>query len=152
MAVACLALAAVMAVFAAQPGGAEAWVIVVPLALAAAYAAVGRLVHRRLLIRRSCYVLTSRRLITTWRPLDGGMPVVVYTWLGALLPPVIRGRSVITRLATSPDVSSQRTGLKELTWPATTAVPPVFTALADAQEVAGLIGAAQIATRASVSS
>jgi hypothetical protein len=153
-ALAWLAVAAGMGVLATQAGSAAFLVILVPFALVGgAYPAVGRLVHRRLRIRRSCYVLTSRRLITTWRPLGGGTPVVVYAWLGALLPPVIRGRSVITRLATSADGSSQRIGWwKELTWPATTAVPPVFTALANAQEVAGLIGAAQIATRAPVSS
>jgi hypothetical protein len=73
-------------------------------------------VHRRLRIRRSRYVLTSRRLITTWRPLGGGPPVVVQASLSALVPPV---------------------------------TPPVFIGLANAQEVAGRIGDAQVATRVS---
>jgi hypothetical protein len=91
-------------------------------------------------------VLTSRRLITTWRPLGGGPPVVVQAPLGTLLPPVIRGTSVITGLA-SADASSRLRGWKELAWPAATVTPPVFIGLANAQEVAGLIGAAQVATR-----
>jgi hypothetical protein len=91
-------------------------------------------------------VLTSRRLITTWRPLGGGTPVLVQASLGTLLPPVIRGTSVITGLA-SADASSRRQGWKELMWPAATVTPPVFIGLANAQEVAGLIGAAQVATR-----
>ena len=49
------------------------------------YPAAGRVVHRRLRIRRSRYVLTSRRLITTWRALGGGKPVVVQASLDALL-------------------------------------------------------------------
>jgi len=111
------------------------------------YPAAGRVVHRRLRIRRSRYVLTSRRLITTWWPLGGGPPVVVQASLSALLPPVLRGTSVITGLAAA-DGSSRLQGWKALPWPAATVSPPVFIGLANAQEVAGLIGDAQIATRA----
>ncbi len=136
-----------MGVLAVQPGSAAFLIFLVPFALAGGvYPAAGRVVHRRLRIKRSCYVLTSRRLITTWRPLGRGTPVVVQAWLGALLPPILRGTSVVTGLA-SADGSRRRNGWKELTWPATAVAPPAFIALADAQEVAGLIGAAQIATR-----
>jgi hypothetical protein len=110
----------------------------------------GRVVHRRLRIRRSRYVLTSRRLITTWRALGGGKPVVVQASLDALLPPVLRGTSVITGLASAGGPSARFQGWKALPWPAATVTPPVFIGLANAQAVAGLIAAAQLATRAPV--
>lgn len=113
------------------------------------YPAAGRVVHRRLRLRRSRYVLTTRRLVTTWRPLGGGPPVVVQAPLSALLPPVLRGTSVITGLAAA-DGSSRPQGWKALPWPAATVTPPVLVGLANAQEVAGLIGEAQIAIRAPV--
>ena len=145
-----LAFVTGMGVLVVQSGTAAFLVFLVPFAFAGGvYPAAGRVVHRRLRIKRSCYVLTSRRLITTWRPLGGGTPVVVQARLGALLPPVLRGTSVVTGLA-SADGSSQRNGWKELTWPATAVAPPAFIALPNAQEIAGLIGAAQIATRAPV--
>ena len=145
-----LAFATGMVVLVARSGTAAFLVFLVPFAFAGGvYPAAGRVVHRRLRIKRSRYVLTSHRLITTWRPLGGGTPIVVQARLGALLPPALRGTSVVTGLA-SADGSSQRYGWKELTWPATTAVPPAFIAVANAQEIAGLIGAAQIATRAPV--
>lgn len=133
-----------------QSSSAAFLVFLVPFAFAGGvYPAAGRLVHRRLRIERSRYLLTSRRLITTWQPLGGGTPVVVQAWLGALLPPVLRGRSVFTGPASAAGFS-QRYGWKEITWPATTVAPPAFIALANAKEVAGLIGAAQIATRVRV--
>jgi hypothetical protein len=84
-----LAFVTGMGVLAARSGGAGfflAWVGLMALA-GGVYPAAGRVVHRRLRIRRSHYVLTSRRLITTWRPLGGGPPVVVQASLSALLPP-----------------------------------------------------------------
>jgi hypothetical protein len=48
----------------------------------------------------------------------------------------------------APDDPSQRNGYKGLTWPAATITPPVFIGLANPQEVAALIGDAQIAARA----
>jgi hypothetical protein len=126
-------------------------VVLVPFALlGGVYPAIGRLVHRRLRIKRSRYVLTNRRLITTWQPLSGAAPVLVQAWLGALLPPTVRGASIFTGLVAG-DGPRQRNGWKEFTWPATTAAPPVLIGLADAQEVAELISAAQIALRAPVS-
>lgn len=149
-ALAWLAFVAGLGVLAVQSGNAAFLIFLVPFALASGvYPAAGRVVHRRLRIKRSCYVLTSRRLITAWRPLGGGTPVVVQAWLRALLPPVLHGTSIVTGLA-SADRSRQRNGWKELTWPATTVAPPAFIALADAQEVARLIGTAQIATRTPV--
>jgi hypothetical protein len=113
------------------------------------YPAAGRLVHRRLRIRRSRYLLTSRRLITTWRPLRGSTQVVVQAPLGALLPPAVRGPLLMTGLAV-PDAPSRRNGYKGLTWPAATVTPPVFVGLANPQQVAALIGDAQIAARTPV--
>jgi hypothetical protein len=140
-----------MAVWAARSGAAGFLVFIVPFGLVGGvYPAAGRVAHRRLLIMRSRYVLTSRRLITTWRPLRGSAPVVVQARLGALLPPTVRGTSILTGLA-SGDSTRQRNGWKELTWPATTAAPPAVIGLANAQQVAELIGAAQIAIRAAVS-
>jgi hypothetical protein len=137
-----------MAVWTARSGAAGFLVFLVPFGLVGGvYPAAGRVVHRRLLLRRSRYVLTSRRLITTWQPLRGTAPVVVQARLGALLPPTVRGTSVLTGLA-SGDGARQRNGWKELTWPATTAAPPAVIGLANAQQVAELIGAAQIAVRA----
>ena len=127
-----------------------AWCGLVALA-GGVYPAAGRVVHRRLRIRRSRYVLTSRRLITTWRPLGGGTPVVVQASLGALLPPVLHGRSVITGLASAGGSSRQPgslfRGWKALPWPAATVTPPVLIGLANAQEVAGLISDAPVAVR-----
>lgn len=49
-------------------------------------------------------------------------------------PPSVRGGSIFTGLACS-DGSGQRSGgWRELTWPATTVVPPALIALADTQE------------------
>jgi hypothetical protein len=140
-----------MAVWVARSGGAGLLVFLVPFGLVGGvYPAAGRVAHRRLLIMRSRYVLTSRRLIATWRPLRGTAPVVVQAGLGALLPPTVRGTSILTCLA-SGDSSRQRNGWRELTWPATTAAPPAVIGLANAQQVAELIGTAQIAIRAAVS-
>lgn len=147
-ALAWLAFVTGMGVLTVRLGNAAFLVFLVPFAfVGGVYPSAGRVVHRRLLIKRSCYVLTSHRLITTWRPLGGGTPVVVQARLGVLLPPTLRGTSVVTGRVFA-DGSSQRYRWRELTWPATTVTPPAFIALANAQEIAGLIGAAQIATRA----
>jgi hypothetical protein len=145
-----LAFIAAMGVLVAESPGNElflAWLGLI--ALVGVYPGIGLVVHRRLRIRRSRYVLTSRRLITTWRPLGGGAPVVVQASLGALLPPVLRGTSVITGLAAADGASRQPgsrfNGWKATAWPAATVTPPVFIGLANAQEVAGLIGDAQVA-------
>jgi hypothetical protein len=145
-----LAFVAGMGVFVARSGSPLFLIWLGLMALAGGvYPAAGRVVHRRLRIKRSRYVLTNRRLITALRPLRGGGPVLVQAPLGALLPPALRGPLLMTGLA-SPDSSSRRTGWKGLTWPATTVTPPVFIGLANAHEVATLIGSAQIATRALV--
>ena len=148
-----LAFSAGMGVLVAESPGNElflAWIGVI--ALVGVYPGIGRVVHRRPRIGRSRYVLTSRRLITTWRPLRGGTPVVVQAPLGALLPPVLRGRLVITGLAAADGPArqpgSRRGGWKAMAWPAATVAPPVFIGLAGAPEVAGLIGDAQVAIRA----
>jgi len=146
-----LAFVTGMGVIASRSGGPGFFLVWVGLMalVGGVYPAAGRVVHRRLRIRRSRYVLTSRRLVTTWRTLGGGPPVMVQAPLNALLPPVLRGTSVITGLAAA-DGSSRLRGWRALPWPAATVTPPVFIGLANPHEVAGLIGDAQVATRALV--
>lgn len=144
-----LAFAAIMAVVIARSGPAAFLVVLIPFCLVCGvYPAVGRLVHRRLLIGRSSYVLTSRGLIATWRPLRGDAPVVVRASLGTVLPPSVRGTSVFAGPVRD-DYSRQRNGWRELTWPATTMAPPALIGLTDSREIAQLIGAAQVAARTS---
>jgi len=144
-----LAFVAGMGVLAVQSNtGAFFLIWIGLLALAGGvYPSVGRVVHRRLRIKRSRYLLTSRRLIATWPPLGSGAPVVVQAPLGALLPPALRGALLVTGPA-SPPGPSRRNGWRGLTWPASTVSTPVFVGLGDTQEVAGLIGDAQIALHA----
>jgi len=108
------------------------------------YPAFGRIVHRRLRIRRSTYLLTSRRLIVTWQLL--GQPVTVQADLMQLLPPSIDGQSIICRWA--PTHEPERiTGWKGMLWPAATNSPPSLIGIAEAETVRALIGAAQLALR-----
>ena len=141
-----LAVITIVAVVAVRTGSAAFLVFLIPFGLAGGvYPAVGRLVHRRLLIGRSRYLLTSRSLITTWRPLRGGAPIVVRAPLDALLPPSVHATSVFSGLAHSD--SRPRNGWKDLTWPATTMAPPALIGVADAKQIAQLIGTAQIRSR-----
>lgn len=57
--------------------------------------------------------------------------------------------AVVAGLA-SADGSPRRRGWQQLTWPASTVTPPAFIGLAEAEEVAGLVGAAQLSARAPV--
>ena len=122
------------------------WLALMALA-GGVYPAAGRMVVRRLRIKRSSYVLTNRRLIATWRPLRAGSPIVVQATLGTLLPPTVQGALLVTGLV-SADSASARGGWKSLAWPAATIAPPIFIGLANPHEVAALIGDAQVATRA----
>jgi hypothetical protein len=137
-----LAVAAFICALTAVSGYAWTLVFFIPFAIAGGlYPAAGRLVHRRMRIRRSAYVLTDRRLITYWRLRE---PVVVQDELDALLPPEIRGSMIITRPAQPP--SSQRLGgFKNLAWPAASTCPPVLIGIADPVAVRDLICAAQLA-------
>jgi hypothetical protein len=106
------------------------------------YPAAGRLVHRRMRIRRSEYVLTGRRLITSWRLRK---PVVVLAELDTLLPPETQGSMIITWPA-QPPASRRRGGLKDPAWPAARTCPPVLVGIADPGAVRDLICARQVAS------
>jgi hypothetical protein len=137
-----LAVAIFLCAIVAASGYAWALVFFVPFTIAGGlYPAAGRLVHRRMRIRRSTYVLTDRRLITAWRLRE---PVVVQDALDALLPPEIRGSMIITRPA-QPPASRRRGGLKNLGWPAASTCPPVLVGIADPRTVRDLICTAQLA-------
>jgi hypothetical protein len=137
-----LTVASLICAMTAASGEAWALVFFIPLAIAGGlYPAAGRLVHRRMRIRRSTYVLTDRRLITSWRLRE---PVMVQAELDILLPPETRGPMIITRPA-RPPASRRRGALKNLAWPAATTCPPVLIGIADPGAVRDLICAAQLA-------
>jgi hypothetical protein len=137
-----LAVASFVCALTAASGDAWALVLFIPLAIAGGlYPAAGRLAHRRMRIRRSTYVLTDRRLVTSWRLRT---PVVVQADLDTLLPPETRGSMIITRPA-QPPASRRRGGWKNLAWPAASTCPPVLVGIADPGAVRDLICAAQLA-------
>jgi hypothetical protein len=137
-----LAVASFGCAMTAASGDAWALVFFIPFAVVGGwYPAVGRLVHRRMRIRRSAYVLTDRRLITSWRLQE---PVVVQAELDTLLPPETRSSMIITRPA-QPPASRRRGGLRNLAWPAASTCPPVLIGIADPGAVRDLICAAQLA-------
>jgi len=141
-----LAFVSLMGAFAVTIGSGTFLIFLVPFAVAGGlYPAAGRLIHRRVRISRSGYVLTDRRLIASWRL--GRMPVTVQARLGELLPPVIRGQAIFTGRA---DSSRQRrsAGWRNLLWPAATTSPPALIGIADAPAVRDLIAAAQLVLRA----
>jgi len=131
----CLVIA--LTVDAGQAGG----LIFLPGVIFGLYAAVGRVRQRRGRIRASVYVLTSTRLISTWRT------TVVQAQLSKLCPPELRGASVLTSQV-PPAPLAYGGGWKQLLWPAATVDPPQLIGISDAEAVANLIGAAQLAGRA----
>jgi hypothetical protein len=141
-----LTFVGLMGAFAVTSGSGMFLIFLVPFAVAGGlYPAVGRVIHRRLRISRSAYVLTDRRLIASWQL--SRTPVIVQARLGALLPPAIRGQAIFTD-----PVSSRRRGRspgwRHLQWPAATTTPPALIGIADAPAVRELIAAAQLALRA----
>lgn len=138
-----LAGACMIGVLAASTGG--AWILVVLIPLAAVgglYPAAGRLIHRRLRVLGSTYVLTDQRLIATWQ-LPAGEPVVTQSALGQLLPPELRGGSIFTSLA-RPLIIARGSALKTLAWPASTLGPPSLVGVGDPQAVRNVIAQAQL--------
>jgi hypothetical protein len=111
-----------------------------------AYPAVGRLFRRRARIRRSTYILTSARLITSWAA--GSRPAGTQSPLAQLLAPEVRDGSVFLHPAW-PRPGGRRSSWAQLAWPAASTDPPQLIGVSDAQAVADLICSAQLAERAS---
>jgi hypothetical protein len=111
------------------------------------YPAVGRVLLRHARIKRSVYILTSWRLITTWganrRRAGTQCP------LAQLLPPQVKDGSVFTDLAWPPPATRQDSWAR-LMWPAVSIDPPQLIGLPDPWTVADLISSAQLAERARI--
>ena len=141
-----LTCVSLMAALSVTSGSAAVLIFLVPFAaVGGLYPAAGRVIHRRLRIRRSAYVVTSQRLITSWRL--GGQPVTVSARLGELLPPAIRWQAIFTDPA-APRKRGPSDGWRNLPWPASTPATPVLIGVADAPAVRDLIASAQLALRA----
>jgi hypothetical protein len=108
--------------------------------------AFARVLRRHVRIKRSVYILTSWRLITTWgrdsRTAGTQCP------LAHLLPPQVKDGTVFMNLAWPPPVTRRDTWA-QLMWPAASTDPPQLIGLPDPRAVADLICAAQLAERAS---
>jgi hypothetical protein len=102
-------------------------------------------VHRRLRILRSTYIVTSRRLILTWR-LPLGQPVTVQAGLIQLLPPGIEGQTIPARWSPA-DEPERSAGWKGMFWPVATSGPPALIGIGEAEHVRELIAIAQLALR-----
>ena len=113
--------------------------------LAFGYPAIGRVLFRRARIKRSAYILTDSRLITTWR--EGSRPAGTQYTLAQLLPPQVRDGSVLMNLAWPPP-AGRRYSWAQLMWPAASTDPPQLVGLSAPQAIADLICSAQLAERA----
>jgi len=143
-----LAFVALMCGFALTSGTAAMLVVLVPSAAGGLYPAAGRVLHRRMRICRSSYIVTSKRVIASWQLTRE--PVIIKAHLGQLLPPVIRREAIFADLA-NPDWRARGQGWRRLTWPAATTNPPVLIGIAEAVAVRDVISAAQLALRATAS-
>src|SRR5579859_794770 len=90
-------------------------------ALAFGYPAIGRVLRRHARIKRSAYILTDSRLVTTWR--SGGRIAGTQCALAHLLPPEVRDGSVFLSLAWPPP-GGRRYSQAQLLWPAAGTDPP----------------------------
>jgi hypothetical protein len=109
------------------------------------YPTVGRVLRRRARIKRSVYIVTSRRLITTWA--TDGRTVGAQSPLDQMLPPQVKDGSVLMHLAALPP-GARRDSWARLMWPAASTDPPQLIGLPDPQAVADLICSTQLAERA----
>ena len=109
------------------------------------YPVIGRVLLRRARIKRSAYILTDSRLLTTWRA--GGRAGGTQCALAQLLPPEVRDGSVVMNLAWPPRGGRQYSHA-QLMWPAASTDPPQLVGLSAPQAVADLICSAQLAERA----
>jgi len=114
-------------------------------ALAFSYPAIGRVLRRHARIKRSAYILTDSRLVTTWR--SGGRIAGTQCALAHLLPPEVRDGSVFLNLAWPPP-GGRRYSQAQLLWPAASTDPPQLVGLPAPRAVADLICSAQLAERA----
>lgn len=113
--------------------------------LAFGYPAIGRVLRRRGRIKRSAYILTDSRLLTTWR--EGSRSAGTQCALPQLLPPQVSGGSVFLNLAWPPR-GDRRYSWAQLMWPVASTDPPQLIGLSAPQAVADLICSAQLAERA----
>jgi hypothetical protein len=138
-----LAFVCLLGALVVAAGNAAFLVVIVPLAAAGGvYPAVGRVLHRRMRIRRSTYVVTDRRLVMSWRL--GREPVTVEDWLMRLLPPAVRGQAIVTDQANPPE---RQVSWKHFLWPAATTSPPVLIGIVDTRAACEAIVSAQLALR-----
>jgi hypothetical protein len=101
----------------------------------------GRLVWRRARIRRSTYLVTTRRVATVW---NLRRPRVVSASLADLRPPALSDDGTLTFALAAPSMRQQsRQSPASMLSPAAIGEPPVFLDLADAATVYRIIGAAQ---------
>jgi hypothetical protein len=114
-------------------------------ALAFGYPAIGRVLRRHARVKRSAYILTDSRLLTTWR--TGGRLAGTQCALAQLLPPEVRDGSVLMNLAWPPR-GGRWYSWAQLMWPAASTDPPQLIGLPAPQAVADLICSAQLAERA----
>lgn len=142
-----------LGVLVAATGGAVWFVVLVALMACAGclYPAAGRVVHRRMRIRRSVYVVTNLRLITVRRCIIGGQ-VTTESRLYELPTPVVKFGSVFAEPAVMAEL--RRFGFlghtsisfwKYLLWPAAAAPPPALIGIADPEAVCDLIDDAELA-------
>jgi hypothetical protein len=143
-----------LAILVAATGGAIAFVVLVGLLAVplGVYPVAGRVVHRRMRILRSVYVVTDRRLIATRRCIGIGGRVRTAARLYELPTPVVEFGSVFAEPAVMRDLRrpqflgrvSFRT-FKYLLWPAAAAPPPALIGIADPEAVCELIDDAELA-------
>jgi hypothetical protein len=101
--------------------------------------------RRHARIKRSAYILTDSRLLTTWHA--GSRPAGTQCALAQLLPPEVRDGSVFMNLAWPPR-GDRRYSQARLLWPAASTDPPQLIGLPAPQAIADLICSAQLAERA----
>jgi hypothetical protein len=152
-----IALSAYGAVFVITLGFMASWAVSAgaPLPLLAVFTAVavvgfgypaaGRVLLRHVRIKRSVYIVTNLRLITTWAA--DGRTAGTQSPLAQLLPPQVKDGSVFMHLAWPPPVT-RRKSWDQLMWPAAGTDPPQLIGLPDPRAVADLISSAQLAERA----
>jgi hypothetical protein len=133
----------------AAPGDRGPLVAALVGSLLGSYLLVGRLVHRRLLIGRSTYVLTDRRLVLGWHLL---LPVMVDRPLVGLGPPVLAGESggtadIMFAGTESPLLQAIRGGGPGFLAPVSKDGSPTLVGVRNPAAVRDMIAAAQLAAR-----